>query len=85
MDFKNLFNFDEIYGKKLLTIAYYALAIIIAIFMTLSILTGIIQIFSAPFTAMLRVMITIPLGVVAFLILRVICEVIAVFFDKNQK
>lgn len=85
MDFKNLFNLDEIFGKKLLTIVYYSLTIMIAIAMTISILSGIIQIFSVPFWAMLRIMITIPLGVVAFLILRVICEVIAVFFEKNQK
>ena len=85
MDFKHLFNFDEIYGKKLLTIAYYSLTAIICLMMLVSFLIGISQIFTTPIIAMVRIAFTIPFGVVAFIILRVICEVIAVYFDKNQK
>ena len=85
MDFKNLFNFDEIYGKKLVTIVYYALSAVIAVMAVISLLSGILQIFIAPFAATVQIMITIPLAVVAFLVLRIICEVITVFFEKNNK
>ena len=84
MDFKNLFNLDEIYGKKLVTIVYYALSAVIAAMAVISLLSGILQIFTAPFIATMRIMLTIPFAVVAFLVLRVICEVITVFFEKNQ-
>ena len=84
MDIKDLFNLDKIFGKKLVTVAYYVLTAVIVLAAMLSILSGIAQVFSSPFMAMLRILLTIPTSVVAFIILRVICEALVVFFEKNK-
>ncbi len=85
-DFKSLLNFEKTYGKKLVTIVYYAMAIVIAVNVLVSFIAGIVNVATgAVMTGLGQIIFCIPLAIVYLLILRLVCELINAIYDHCGK
>lgn len=84
--FESLFHFDKIFGKKLLLIVYYAVTAAIGVNAVVSFINGIVYLFVGnPLEGLWKIIFCIPLAIINFLILRLVCEIISLFFDKFDK
>lgn len=85
-DFKALLNFDTIYGKKLVTIVYYVMTAVILVNVLVSFISGIISVAGGSvFTGLGEILFCIPLAIVYFLVLRVVCELVNAIFEHCGK
>lgn len=85
-DFKSLLNLETTYGKKLVTIVYYVMAIVIAVNVIVSFISGIGNIAGGMIMLGLgKILFCVPLAVVYVLILRLVCELINTIFDHCGK
>ena len=85
-DFKALLNFDTIYGKKLVTIVYYVMTAVILVNVLVSFISGIISVAGGHvFIGLGEILFCIPLAIVYFLVLRVVCELVNAIFEHCGK
>ena len=85
-DFKSLLNLEKSYGRKLVTIVYYAMAIVIAVNMIVSFIAGIANVATgAVMTGLGQIIFCVPLAIVYLLILRLACELVNAIFEHCGK
>ncbi len=85
-DFKNLMNLENPYGKKLVTILYYVMTVVIAVNSVVSFFAGIVSIAAGNILLGLgNIIFCVPLAIVYFLILRLVCEVVNAVLDHCAK
>lgn len=87
ISFKDLFNLDKIHGKKLVLVLYYLGFAAIVVNMIVSFIYGIVLLFTPAqvWAGLGRVLFSMPLAVVYFVVLRVVCELISALFDMTGK
>lgn len=85
-DFKSLLTLENTYGKKLVTIVYYVMAVVIAVNVVVSFISGIGNIASGSIMLGLgKILFCVPLAVVYLLILRLVCELVNAIFEHCGK
>ena len=85
-DFKALLNLENPYGRKLVTIVYYVMTGAIAINAFLTFIGGIASVATGNvLTGLIDIIFCLPLALVYFLILRVVCELINAIFEHCGK
>ncbi len=85
-DFKALLNFETTYGKKLVTVVYYVMTAVILINVLVSFISGIVNVADGyVFVGLGEILFCLPLAVVYFLILRVVCELVNAIFEHCGK
>ncbi len=85
-DFKSLLTLENTYGKKLVTVVYYVMAIVIAVNVVVSFILGIGNIAGGEIMIGLgQILFCVPLAVVYLLILRLVCELVNAIFDHCGK
>mgnify|MGYP003501819135 CR=1 FL=1 len=85
-DVKKLLNLDAPYGKQLVTIIYYVMTAVIIVNSVVSFFAGIVSIAGGKILAGLgNIIFCLPLAIVYFLILRLVCEVINAVLDHCAK
>lgn len=85
-DFKALLSLETTYGKKLVTIVYYVMTVVILVNVIVSFISGIVSVAGGHvFTGLGEILFCLPLAVVYFLILRVICELVNAIFEHCGK
>lgn len=85
-DFKALLNLENPYGRKLVTIVYYVMTGAIAINAFLNFIGGIANVATGNVLAgLIDIIFCLPLALVYFLILRVVCELINAIFEHCGK
>ena len=85
-DFKSLLNLENSYGRKLVTIVYYVMTGVIAINAFLSFIGGIASVATGNIlNGLINIIFCIPLAIVYFLVLRVVCELINAIFEHCGK
>jgi len=84
---KDFFTLDKLHGKKLVLLMYYALTAGIVVNMIVSFIYGIALLFTPEqvWIGLGKVLFSLPLAVLYFIILRVVCELITALFDKTGK
>ena len=84
---KDFLKLDKLHGKKLVLVMYYALTAGIVIHMIVSFIYGIALLFTPEqvWLGLGNVLFALPLAVLYFIILRVICELITSLFDMTGK
>ncbi len=85
-DFKALLNLENTYGRKLVTIVYYVMTGVIAVNAFLSFIGGIASVATGEIlSGLTNIIFCLPLAIVYFLILRVVCEFINTIFEHCGK
>lgn len=85
-DFKSLLTLENTYGKKLVTIVYYVMAVVIAVNVVVSFISGIGNIASGLIMVGLgKILFCVPLAVVYLLVLRLVCELVNAIFEHCGK
>ena len=85
-DFKALLNLENPYGRKLVTIVYYVMTGAIAINAFLNFIGGIANVATGNVLAgLIDIIFCLPLALVYFLILRVVCKLINAIFEHCGK
>ena len=85
-DFKSLLSLENRYGKKLVTVVYYVMAIVIAVNVLASFISGIVNVADGFILAGLgKIIFCLRLAVVYLLVLRLVCELINAIFDHCEK
>ena len=85
-DFKSLLSLETTYGKKLVTVAYYVLVVAIVINAAVSFIAGIGMVATGNILAGLgNIIFCVPLAVVYFIVLRVVCELVNAVFEHCGK
>ena len=85
-DFKALLNFDTTYGKKLVTIVYYVMTAVILVNVLVSFISGIVSVAGGyVFSGLGKILFCLPLAIVYFLVLRVVCELVNAIFEHCGK
>ncbi|MBE7092488.1 MAG: DUF4282 domain-containing protein [Clostridiales bacterium] len=85
-DFKSLINLDTTYGKKLVTIVYYLMTVVIVVNTVVSFIAGIASIANGfIINGLGNILFCVPLAIVYFLILRVVCELVNAIFEHCGK
>ena len=85
-DFKSLLSLENGYGKKLVNIVYYIMIIVIAINVIVSFISGVANIAGGLVMVGLgQIIFCLPLAVVYFLVLRLVCELINAIFEHCGK
>ncbi len=85
-DFKSLINLSTPIGKKLVTVVYYVLAVVIAIGSVAKFIGGIALVAQGQVVSGLGgILFSFPLAIVYFLVLRLACELIMAFYEHCGK
>lgn len=85
-DFKALLNLENPYGRKLVTIVYYVMTGVILVNAFLSFIGGIASVATGNIlSGLANIVFCLPLAIVYFLILRVVCELINAIFEHCGK
>lgn len=85
-DFKSLLSFEKNYGKKLVSVVYYVMAIVIAVNVVVSFISGIVNVATGAVMAGLgQIIFCVPLAIAYLLVLRLICELLNAIFDHCEK
>lgn len=85
-DFKALLNLENPYGRKLVTIVYYVMTGVIAVNAFISFIGGIASVATGNIlSGLASIVFCLPLAIVYFLILRVICELVNTIFEHCGK
>ncbi len=85
-DFKALLNLEQSYGRKLVTIVYYVMTAAIAVNTLLDFIGGIANVARGyVLNGLVEIIFCLPLAVVYFLILRVVCELVNTIFEHCGK
>lgn len=85
-DFKALLNLENLYGRKLVTIVYYVMTGVILVNAFLSFIGGIASVATGNIlSGLANIVFCLPLAVVYFLILRVLCELVNTIFEHCGK
>ncbi|MBR2861024.1 MAG: DUF4282 domain-containing protein [Clostridia bacterium] len=85
-DFKSLLSLETAYGRKLVTVAYYVLTVAILINAIVSFIAGISMVATGSVLAGLgNIIFCVPLAVVYFIVLRVVCELVNAVFEHCGK
>ncbi len=85
-DFKSLLSLENRYGKKLVSIVYYVMAIVIAVNVLVTFVSGVVNIADGfVFAGIGQIIFCLPLAVVYLLVLRLVCELINAIFEHCEK
>lgn len=85
-DFKALLNLEQTYGKKLVTIVYYVMTAVIAVNTLIDFIGGIANVAKGfVLSGMVDIVFCLPLAIVYFIILRVVCELVNAIFEHCGK
>ena len=85
-DFKALLNLEQTYGKKLVTIFYYVMTVAIAVNALLNFIGGIANVANGlVLSGLIDIVFCLPLAVIYFIILRVVCELVNTIFEHCGK
>ena len=85
-DFKSLLSLENGYGRKLVNIVYYVMIIVIAVNVIVSFISGVAKIAGGLVMSGLgQIIFCLPLAVVYFLILRLVCELVNAIFEHCGK
>ena len=85
-DFKALLNLEQTYGKKLVTIFYYVMTAAIAVNALLNFIGGIANVANGlVLSGLIDIVFCLPLAVIYFIILRVVCELVNTIFEHCGK
>ena len=85
-DFKSLLTLENGYGRKLVNIVYYVMTIVIAINVIVSFISGVVNIAGGfVMSGLGKIIFCLPLAVVYFLILRLVCELVNAIFEHCGK
>ena len=85
-DFKALLNLEQTYGKKLVTIVYYVMTAAIAVNALLNFIGGIANVAKGlVLSGLIDIVFCLPLAVIYFIILRVVCELVNTIFEHCGK
>lgn len=86
IDLKSLLTLEQTYGKKLVTVVYYVMAIVIAVNVVVTFIGGIVDVASTNiFTGLGKILFCLPLGAVYLLLLRLGCELVNAIFEHCGK
>lgn len=85
-DLKSLLSLEQTYGKKLVTVVYYVMAVVIAVHAVVTFIGGIVDIASASiFSGLGKILFCLPLAAVYLLLLRLGCELVNAVFEHCGK
>lgn len=85
-DFKSLLSLENRYGKKLVSIVYYVMAIVIAINVLVTFVSGVANLANGfVLSGLGQIIFCLPLAVVYLLVLRLVCELVNAIFDHCEK
>ncbi len=85
-DFKELLNLDNIIGKRLVTVYYYLGIIAAAVGTVVMFISGIASVAGGRILSGLgQILFCLPVGVLALVVHRIICELIVTFYEHCGK
>ena len=85
-DLKSLLSLEQTYGKKLVTVVYYVMAVVIAVNAVVTFIGGIVDVASAQiFSGLGKILFCLPLAAVYLLLLRLGCELVNAVFEHCGK
>ena len=85
-DWKTLLSFDVHYGKKIVTLLYYVMIVLISVNTLCSFIRGILNVCGGEvFNGLCGILFCLPLTVVYLLVLRLVCEMLDLFFDRFDR